>query len=171
MTVAQNVSHQVLRAQTDPAFTAWLGLLRAHGSAVRSLSGELQAEHGLTVADYEALLHLASAEDQQMRRIDLAGRLLLTPSGITRLLQGLEEAGLVEKGVCPGDARVTYAVLTDTGREKLAAASCSHLASVKLLFEGSYDEGELATLADLLGRLPGGDGSCPGACGPLHQPD
>jgi DNA-binding MarR family transcriptional regulator len=148
-------------AQTDGAFQAWIALLRAHAHTTRLLSGQLDREHGLTIADYEALLHLASAEGRRLRRVDLVDRLLLTPSGVTRLLQGLEEAGLVEKGVCPEDARVTYAVLTDAGRRRLEEASSAHLAAVKGVFEGHYSAPELAELKDLLERLAGEDGACP----------
>lgn len=163
MTVpTRHVSRQVSTAQSDEAFACWLALLRAQAASAKELSGQLDADHGLTIADYEALMHLAHAEDQRLRRIDLAGRLLLTPSGVTRLLQGLEAAGLVEKGVCPGDARVTYAVLTDAGRRRLDEASCSHVAAVKGLLERHYSPDELATLRELLERLPGSDEVCPG---------
>ena len=118
---------------------------------------QLQAEHGLTINDYEALLHLSRAENSAMRRIDLAAELLLTPSGVTRLLDGLEEAGYVCKGSCSTDARVTYAVLTDPGREKLRQASCSHVAAVTELFRERFSDAELAALAELLGRLPDAD--------------
>ncbi len=165
MTVAtRHVSRQVLSAQTDAAFACWLALLRAQAATVKELSRELDADHGLTIADYEALMHLARAEDSRLRRVDLAERLLLTPSGVTRLLQGLEEAGLVEKGVCPGDARVTYAVLTSAGRRKLETSTCSHVAAVKALLERYYSSEELAALQELLERIPGGDDACPGAC-------
>ncbi len=153
------MSSQVLSPQvSSPALTAWVRLLRAHASATRELSAQLQAEHGLTINDYEALLHLSRAENAAMRRIDLAGRLLLTPSGVTRLLDGLEDAGFVCKGSCPGDARVTYAVLTEAGRAKLEQASCSHIAAVNDLFEGRLSDDELATLATLLERLTGASG-------------
>jgi DNA-binding MarR family transcriptional regulator len=147
---------------------AWVRLLRAHASATRELSVHLQAEHGLTINDYEALLHLSRAENSAMRRIDLAAELLLTPSGVTRLLDGLEEAGYVCKGSCSTDARVTYAVLTDPGREKLRQASCSHVAAVSELFRERFSDAELAALTELLGRLPGavGDGS---ECSPGHR--
>ncbi len=139
-------------------------LLRAHASATRTLSAQLQAAHGLTINDYEALLRLSRADGGAMRRVDLAGELLLTPSGVTRLLDGLERAGYVEKGVCRSDARVTYAVITDAGREKLSEASCSHLAAVSGLFDERFSEAELALLGALLGRLPGvaedGAGDC-----------
>ena len=150
------MSRQVLSAQVSPTvIAAWARLLHAHASATRDLSAQLQADHGLTINDYEALLHLSRAENGAMRRIDLAAQLLLTPSGVTRLLDGLDRDGYVCKGSCSTDARVTYAVLTDAGREKLRQASCSHMASVTELFRERYSDEELTTLAELLGRLPG----------------
>ncbi len=103
---------------------------------------------------YEALALLSQAEERALRRVDLARELGLTPSGVTRLLDGLERDGLVAKGTCDKDARVTYAVLTDAGAERLERASCSHVGSVRALFEERYTEEELETLAALLGRLP-----------------
>lgn len=129
------------------------------------MSAQLVAEHGLTINDYEALLHLSRAEEGRMRRVDLAGRLILTASGVTRLLDGLEAAGLVERASCASDRRVAYAVLTETGRTKLQEASVSHLAGVRAFFEERYTGQELEQLARLLGRLPGvaeavGDDCC-----------
>ena len=147
---------QVLTPQTTPkpALTAWIRLLRGQAAARRALDPELQAAHGLTVVGYEALLLLSQAEERALRRVDLARELGLTPSGVTRLLDGLERDGLVAKGRCDADARVTYAVLTDAGAERLDRASCSHIGSVRALFEERYTEEELDTLATLLGRLP-----------------
>ena len=119
------------------------------------MSAELLAQHGLTINDYEALLHLSHAEEGRMRRVDLAERLLLTPSGVTRLLDGLEEAGLVDKDACASDRRVTYAVLTPAGRKRLNEASDSHVAGVRTLFEERFTGEELEQLAELLARLPG----------------
>jgi DNA-binding MarR family transcriptional regulator len=119
------------------------------------MSAELVADHGLTINDYEALLHLARAEEGRMRRVDLAEKLLLTASGVTRLLDGLEASGLVERASCASDRRVTYAVLTETGRTKLQEASESHVAGVRAFFEARFSRDELDQLADLLGRLPG----------------
>lgn len=141
---------------------AWVRLLRGHAGMRRAVTAQLQADHGLTVNEYEALLLLSRAEDCRMRRVDLAGSLQLTPSGVTRMLDGLRERGLVEKGECTGDARVTYAVLTGAGAEKLREASCSHVAAIRALFEERYNAGEIETLIELLGRLPGtgGEPSC-----------
>ena len=77
------------------------------------LSTRLQGEHGLSLNDYEALLVLSRAEGRRLKRVELARRLLLTPSGVTRLLEGLEAEGLVERAACREDLRVTYAQLTD----------------------------------------------------------
>jgi DNA-binding MarR family transcriptional regulator len=154
------LSRQVLRSQVfaeRPSLLAWVGLLRSHSALTRALNAELVSDHGLTINDYEVLLHLARAPERQLRRVDLAERLLLTASGITRLLDGLERAGYVTKGPCKSDARVTYAVLTDEGLEKLRAAADSHVGGVRQQFESRFSEDELETLAGLLARLPGVD--------------
>ena len=133
---------------------AWVAFLRSHAAIIRELSAQLQREHGLTLNDYEVLLHLSHAEGGMLRRVDLAERVLLTASGITRLLEGLEKAGFVCKRNCESDARVTYAMLTDAGAEKLRRASATHLRGVDELFLARYSGSELATLAELLSRLP-----------------
>ena len=134
---------------------AWVRLLRGHSATVRSLNAQLVSEWGLTINDYEALLHLSHAEGGRLRRTDLVQNLQLTPSGVTRLLDGLEDAGLVEKLNCESDARVNWAVITDAGRTKLQDAACSHVAAIRELFEERFSADELRTLAELLGRLPG----------------
>jgi DNA-binding MarR family transcriptional regulator len=160
------MSSQLLSAQqrsaavNEPlAVDAWVRLLRGHAGMRRSLGAQLQAEHGLTVNEYETLLLLERAPDRQMRRVDLADSLQLTPSGITRLLAGLRERDLVDKAACAADARVSYAVLTDAGHEKLIEASCSHVRSIRAHFDELYSEQEIQTLIELLGRLPGAGGS------------
>jgi DNA-binding MarR family transcriptional regulator len=119
----------------------------------RTVAAQLQGSHGLSVNDYEALLLLSRAGPTGMRRVDLADSLQLTASGVTRLLEGLERQGLVEKALCHSDGRVTYAVLTKPGRKKLEQASGAHAAAVSTLFEERYTRTELATLAQLLARL------------------
>ena len=127
------------------SFSPFVARLTVESDGGASLVGEARADRGA------------------LRRVDLAGELLLTPSGVTRLLDGLEQAGFVCKGTCESDARVTYAVLTDAGRAKLEQASCSHVAAVSQLFGERFDDDELESLASLLGRLPGADGD-PEAC-------
>jgi DNA-binding MarR family transcriptional regulator len=139
--------------------------LRAHASITRRFNAELVSEHGLTLNDYEVLLVLAHAPDRRLRRVDLSERVLLTPSGITRLLAGLEQCGYVERASCEADARVTYAQLTDDGLEKLRVAAKTHVAGIRVLFAERFSAEELEALRDLLQRLPA-DPSAGESCEP-----
>ena len=140
---------------------AFARLMRAHSVLRRELDAEVLRPRGLTINDFEALMHISKAEEQRLRRIDLVERLMLTPSGVTRLLEGLQEAGLVEDVHCDSDARVTWAQLTDDGVELLDCVGASHTARLRELFRGSLSEAEVEQLSELLGKLPGvGAGSC-----------
>jgi DNA-binding MarR family transcriptional regulator len=153
----------VPRSATAPknsvAIEAFVRLVRASVAVTRQLSAQLSADHGLTINDYEALLLLVRAPDSRMRRVDLADGLLLTASGVTRLLDGLERDGFVARDECSSDRRVSYAVLTEAGRTKLREASKSHTRQIRELMGAPYDDDELAQLAALLDRLPGVDAS------------
>ena len=153
---------QVLSEQTS-GVQAFSALLRGYAAATRQLNAQLTADHGLTISDYEVLLRLARAPERQMRRVDLAEQVLLTASGITRLLDGLEGSGLVARGSCDTDRRVVYAVLTDSGLAKLREASASHLAQIDAFFAARFDDGELGDLSALLSRLADGE---PAVCEP-----
>lgn len=139
---------------------AWINFLRAHAAVTRQFNAELQATHGLTINDFDVLAQLARAPEQALKRVELSERVLLTPSGITRLLKGLERAGYVGNRPCKEDARVTYAVLTEKGRKKLDEARKTHVASVRALFSERFEKDELETLASLLERLPMRDIPC-----------
>jgi len=143
----------------EPVLEAWVQFLRAHSSLTRKLSARLEAEHGLTLRDFDVLAQLAYAPDRQLRRVDLARSVLLSASGVTRLLDGLERAGLVEKGTCASDARVTYAVLTERGLETFRAARKTHLRDVDALFSSRFSDREREQLSALLTQLlePGDD--------------
>src|SRR6266699_5059866 len=145
---------------------SWVSFLRAHAAITRQLNADLLNAHGLTLSDYEVLLRLSHAEDQMMRRVDLAESVLLTASGITRLLDGLERAGYVEKASCSSDARVSYAKLTVEGRQKLDEAAETHLAGIEELFTARFAASELDTLAGLLTRLPLTAHDCSESCSP-----
>jgi len=132
----------------------------AHGALIRELSATLVARHGLTINDYGTLLLLSRAGDEGMRRIDLANELQLSPSGITRLLDRLEDQGLVGKGECKSDARVSYAILTDAGLAKLREAAPGHIDDIDRRLGAVLSEDEMKTLAELLTRLSESDGSC-----------
>jgi DNA-binding MarR family transcriptional regulator len=140
--------------RTIPEIQVWVALLRAHASSTRRFNAQLVAEHGLTLNDYEVLLHLSHADGKRLRRVDLAERILLTPSGITRLLEGLERGGYVERASCASDARVTYAQLTDDGEAKLREAADAHVAGIREFFRDRFSRDELLALSGLLQRLP-----------------
>ena len=148
------MSSQVL---SDQALSAWVGLLRGHAALTRALNADLVTDHGLTLSDYEVLLRLSRAPERKMRRVDLAEQVLLTASGITRLLDGLQASGYVDKAACSSDARVTYAVLTGAGHEKLRSAAEVHVAGIHAMFAERYSDDEMATLAELLSRLDGSE--------------
>ena len=136
------------------ALDAWRSYLQSHASIVRVLDADLAA-HGMTTRDYEVLLYLSQADGGYLPMSALAESTMLTRSGITRLVDGLVEAGLCERVACPNDARVSYAQLTDDGLDTLRQAGCSHVASIRRLFLEHFSPDEIEQLAALLGRLPG----------------
>lgn len=144
------------------ALEAWRSYLQSHAAILRELDAELVAAHGITTRDYEVLLYLAQAPDRQLPMSALATSTMLTRSGITRLVDGLVEAGWIERASCRSDARISYACLTDDGFRKLRAAGCTHVGSIQRLFLEHFTPQELDQLASLLGRLPGAGagGSC-----------
>jgi DNA-binding MarR family transcriptional regulator len=156
------LTSQVLTAQAVELL-AFARLMRAQTIMRRELENEVLTPRGLTFNDFEALLHLGRADDNRPRRVDLAELLLLSPSGVTRLLDGLVEAGLIENVSCADDARVTWAKLTDEGIGTLDCVGADHTRVMRSLFQGSLEEDDVAQLSELLGRLPGvGEGSCSG---------
>ena len=150
------MTSQVLSEQST-CVGAFVSLLRAHAGITRDLNTQLTVEHGLTLSDFEVLLRLSRAPDRRMRRVDLADQVLLSASGVTRLLDGLERQGLVERAACSTDRRVVYAVLTDTGLDRLRTAAESHFGQVDAVFGARFDAVELATLTGLLDRLGSGE--------------
>lgn len=137
-------------------------LIGAHAALTRELSAQLVADHGLTLSEYEVLMLLTRAPDGVMRRVDLAHEVRLSPSGVTRMLDRLEAGGLVGKASCEKDARVTYAQLTEAGVAKLEECTPDHVAAAERLLGERFDEQELTSLVDLLGRLSApADDECP----------
>jgi DNA-binding MarR family transcriptional regulator len=156
------LSRQVLTPQ-GIELDAFARLMKAHAVLRRELQAEVLAPRGLTQSDFEALLHLARAPEGRLRRVDLVELLTLTPSGVTRLLEGLQAAGLVENVQCDDDARVTWARLTPAGEEELECVGAHHARHLRSLFGGRLGEDEVEQLSELLGKLPGvGAGSCTG---------
>ncbi|MEA2288625.1 MAG: hypothetical protein QOD55_622, partial [Solirubrobacteraceae bacterium] len=112
---------------------AWRGMLRIHATLTKALDADLDAAHGLPLSSYEVLMHLYDADEQRMRMSDLAASVILSRSGLTRLVDRLEREGLIERQSCASDARGSFASLTPAGRRKLQAARATHLAGVRSL--------------------------------------
>jgi DNA-binding MarR family transcriptional regulator len=135
---------------------AWRGLLRVHSALVKQLDAELLASHALPLTSYEVLIHLQSAPGRRCRMAELADSVLLSRSGMTRLVDRLERDGLLERDVCSSDGRGTFAVLTEKGDELLSRARATHLDGVRDLFLRHFEPAELQTLRRLWERvLPG----------------
>jgi DNA-binding MarR family transcriptional regulator len=139
---------------------AWQRLLRANCVIARVLDHELQTAHGMTISDYDVLVQLRDAEGHCLKMSELSRRTMLTRSGMTRLVQGLERDGFIKRRSCDADARVSYAVLTSDGAERLNAARCTHHAGIRRVFADHFDDRQAAELAALLSQIPGvaGDG-------------
>jgi DNA-binding MarR family transcriptional regulator len=137
---------------------AWRALVKAHACLVKRLDAQLETAHGLPLTSYEVLLKLAAQPEGKMRMHDIASSVLLSRSGLTRLVDRLERDGLVHRCSCENDARGAYAVITDDGRARIAEAHATHHAGVRALFAAHYSEEELDLLGPLLERLlpPGG---------------
>jgi DNA-binding MarR family transcriptional regulator len=150
----------------DRELRAWRGMLRVHATLTKALDAELEAAHGLPLSSYEVLLHLADADGQRMRMSDLADMVILSRSGLTRLVDRLEREGLIARESCPSDARGSYAALTTAGRRKLDAARATHLAGVRSLFLAHFSAEEQEVLGAAWERVLPGVGAAPGAaCG------
>ena len=147
---------------------AWRSLLGAHRRLLHRLDAELQASQGLSVSDYGVLVELSEADGGRMRMTELAERMLLSPSGLTRRLDSLVRSGLVERARCPTDRRGAFAVLTPAGRERLARAAPDHVDQVRRNFVDRLSRPQLTALADALEAVA--DSGDVGSCGMAPSP-
>ncbi len=159
-------------ADADPRLDAWRAFLQAHSRLFRRLDEELRAEHGISLAEYDALLQVATAPDRRLRMSRLASRVLLSKSGVTRLVDRLVADGLVERTQCSSDARGAEAAITTAGLTRLRAAAPTHLRGVDTYFISAVDRADLAVLErsmDAISRRTGEAGSpdSDAACDPI----
>jgi len=147
MAVDTNLDQRELRA--------WQALLHAHHDVVGSLDAELREEHGLTFGSYDVLLRLARAPGRCLRMTDLAERVLMSPSGLTRMVDRLEAQGMVQRERFDGDARVMLARLTDKGRQVLRRAAVTHVRGIREHFTAKLDDDQLRQVADALETITG----------------
>ncbi|HWN34602.1 MAG TPA: MarR family winged helix-turn-helix transcriptional regulator [Pseudonocardia sp.] len=145
------------RAQLDrTGHVVWRQYVRGHATVVRALEAELLAERQLSLAAYDVLAELAGAPERRMRMTELADAVLLSRSGVTRMVDRLERLGLVTRGRVAEDGRGIAATLTDQGEEQLTGASVTHLAAVQRHFVNQLDEADLRDLRRISERLTGG---------------
>jgi DNA-binding MarR family transcriptional regulator len=135
---------------------AWRGMLRVHAALTRALDAELTERHGLPLTSYEVLLFLADAPGGRMRMSELADSVLLSRSGLTRLVDRLERDGLLERERCEEDARGYFAAITDRGRALFDAARRTHLAGVRERFVDRLSRDDLRTLGELWEKVAPG---------------
>jgi DNA-binding MarR family transcriptional regulator len=139
---------------------AWRGFLRVHSALIHRLDSDLSELNHLPLRSYEVLLLLADAPGSRLRMSDLSRSVLLSPSGVTRLVDRLEGEGLVTREHCPEDGRGYNAVLSAAGAERLRQARATHLAGVRRLFLDKLDGGDLRRMAGYWDRLvPGAAGT------------
>ncbi|MBX7186396.1 MAG: MarR family winged helix-turn-helix transcriptional regulator [Vicinamibacteria bacterium] len=136
---------------SEPEGLAWSGFLRSHALITRQLDADLRAAGGLTLSEFEILLHLAGAGGER-RMAQIAHDLVLTGGGVTRIVARLEKEGLIERRSCPKDGRGIFAVLTPRGRAKQLAAQKVHLEGVRRFFLSHASDGEIRLLGRLFGR-------------------
>jgi DNA-binding MarR family transcriptional regulator len=139
---------------------AWRNFIESVNTMTAALESDL-VPFGLTMGDYEVLVRLSEAEDQRLRMCDLANSLQLSPSGLTRRLDGLVRSGLVERVACPSDRRVMFAALTPAGHDKLVDAAPDHVASVRNRFLKGLTKGQVGALGDIFDIVRANLTACP----------
>jgi DNA-binding MarR family transcriptional regulator len=132
---------------------AWRGMLRVHSHLLRELDAEMTTGHGLTLRAYEVLLFLDEAPQDRLRMTELSQSVLLSPSGVSRLVDRLERDGYVRRERCGRDGRGFYATLTTAGAKKLEEARATHLGGIRRLFLGRFGAADLARLAGYWERV------------------
>ena len=140
---------------SDSELRAWQALLHAYHDVVATLDREMQDEHDLTLAGYDVLLRLTSAPDKALRMSELAERVLMSPSGTTRLVDRLTSRGLVERQQYAADGRVAMAHLTEAGAQHLRRAAQTHLRGIREHFTGRLSETQLHDVANGLETITG----------------
>jgi DNA-binding MarR family transcriptional regulator len=146
---------KVAPSLSETELRAWQALLHAHHDIIGKLDSELREEHRLSLGDYDVLLRLARAPDRCLRMTDLAERVLLSPSGLTRLVDRLVDEGLVQRDRFEGDARVILARLTDRGHRTLLRAARTHLRGIREHFTGRLSPAQLRNVASALETITG----------------
>ena len=161
MTEAEAQEMTEAEAPDELGLDAWRAFVRGHARVLAELDAELRRDHGLTLGDYDVLVHLADARGDRLRMCDLAEAVLLSPSGLSRRVERLERAGLVERERATTDARNIEAGLTAAGRRLFRRVRRTHRAGIRERFTDHFEPEELVQIERLMGRLSEARG---GAC-------
>ncbi|HEY7281459.1 MAG TPA: MarR family transcriptional regulator [Actinomycetota bacterium] len=157
----------------DPGLVAWIALVEAHAAAVESVEADLVRETNLPLSWHEVLVRLSRTDEGSMRMQELAKAVLLSKSGLTRLADRMEAAGLIERTACDSDRRGTWAVITAAGRDALERATPPFLAAVDRHFSGHLSAEEIEAVASSLRKVTHAHNA--GQCTPedlgAHQPE
>lgn len=167
MTVAEPVARPL--SPHDARLSPWRAFLEAHARVSRRLDEELRAEHDLSLAEYDTLLTIAWSPNRRIRMRTLADRILLSKSGVTRLIDRLVADGLVARSACLSDGRGAEAVLTAAGLDRLRAAGATHLRGIESHFLRVVDPGDVATIERAMRALA--DQAGPQGPGDLCAPE
>lgn len=149
---------------TEPEMKAWRALLEAAYGLLATLDQELQAQHGLSIAEYEVLAYLTERADGQIRMSELAGALHLSPSGMTRRIDGMVKRGFVRREQCPNDRRASYVLLTDEGCARIRDAAPTHVRGVREHFVDRLSGRQLSNLASALSAVKIDPDAASGGC-------
>lgn len=155
MSLPELAADEPVRWLNDLEMAAWRNFIETRTDVITALERDL-GRVGLTLGDYQVFVTLSEHEDSAMRMCDLAQVLQLSPSGLTRRLDGLVRAGFVERRSSLEDRRVMLAVLTDAGRERLDVAAPVHVASVRKWILDLLDDDELDAMASIFGKIRAG---------------
>jgi DNA-binding MarR family transcriptional regulator len=134
-------------------------LLEANAGLAQSVEARLD-DAGLSAQWFEVLIRLARSPGQRLRMTDLAAQTTLSASGLTRAVDRMEAAGLVQRQACPSDRRSTYATLSPEGERRLAAALPVHLGQLVEVFESVFTPDELDTFTELVRKLRDATNPC-----------
>ena len=140
---------------SEPELRAWQALLHVHHDITDALDSELRLEHGLSMATYDVLLRLARAPARSLKMSELAERVMMSPSGLTRAMDRLVDLGLVARKRSREDARVMLAQLTDRGHQVLRGAAKTHLRGIREHFTGRLTPKQLRDVASALEVVAG----------------
>ena len=165
MTVTEPVARRL--TADDPRLAPWRAFLEAHARVSRRLDEDLRAEHDLSLAEYDALLNIAQAPGRRLRMRQLSDRVILSKSGVTRLIDRLVADGLVERSACLADARGAEAVLTESGLARLRQASRTHLRGINEHFLEPLGDADVTVIEAAMRAVAvsAGPGSAP-PCAP-----